>query len=135
MSAHWAESYIGKPWVSAAAGPAAFDCYGLVRWLYQQRLGVCLPVVDVSAGRPLSVTRAMRHYDYGAWRDVVEPAELDVVQMSHGRHPSHVGVWIDIDGGKVLHCVQGAGVAAQSVASLKANGWRVLNIYRREAHA
>ena len=87
----------------------------------------------VDAERPLSVARALRSYDYAQWDLVRAPIELDVVQMSHGAHPTHVGVWIEADGGLVMHAVRGAGVLCQRLASLRLNGWRLLDIYRRRA--
>lgn len=130
---HWAETYLGRPWVSGAAGPDAYDCYGLVRAVYAGRFGVALPVLEVDAARPLAAARAMRDFEgYGAWVSVDgRPAEGDVIQMGHARHPHHVGIWIDADGGRVLHSVEGTGVLAQPLASLRLHGWNILTIYRR----
>lgn len=129
---HWAESYIGRPWVSGAAGPNAFDCYGLVRAVYLDQYGIALPVFDADALRPLSARRAMRDYpDYSSWDGVTVPIEGDVIQMGHASHPHHVGIYIAADGGRVLHSVSGAGVIAQSMTALAAHGWNILTIYRR----
>lgn len=49
---------------------------------------------------------------------------------AHARHPSHVGVWVDVDGGGVLHCINGAGVVFQPIKALKAGGWGHLEFYR-----
>jgi cell wall-associated NlpC family hydrolase len=36
LAAEYARSQIGKPYVSGAEGPNAFDCSGLAKWSYQQ---------------------------------------------------------------------------------------------------
>lgn len=131
---HWAIPLIGAPWVNGAAGPDAFDCYGLVRYVQAQRAGVVMPVVDAEGLSTLSAARAMRDYgDYGDWAEVSDFRELDVLQLGHARHPHHVGLWVDADGGGVLHCVAGAGVVFQRLPQLAAHGWRVLGHYRRRA--
>jgi hypothetical protein len=41
-----------------------------------------------------------------------------------------VGVWLDVDGGGVLHCAEGAGVVFQRSDAIKLNGWAVEGFYR-----
>lgn len=131
---HWAETYIGKAWRNGAAGPDAYDCYGLVRAVYRYRRGVVLPVLDVDALAPICVRRAMRDYDYSAWQTIAAPAiELDVVEMSLAARPHHVGVYVDIDGGGVLTSVEGAGVIFQTLTSLQRHGWNIVACYRSAA--
>lgn len=51
---------VGKPYVSGAAGPDAFDCSGLVQYVYAQ-LGINLPRVSYAqgaAGTPVSAAEA-----------------------------------------------------------------------------
>lgn len=128
---HWALQYLGAPWVSGQSGPVAYDCYGLVRAVYRDVLGIDLPVIDVTQAEPLRLRHAMEQQAGAAWLDVHTSAELDVVLMSHGKHPHHVGLWSAVDGGRVVHAVEGAGVVAQSLAALQLAGWRVLGYHRR----
>ena len=131
---HWAEKYIGKPWANGACGPAAYDCHGVVRAAYQDRLDISLPVVDTNALSALSVARAMRHYDYSDWQEIVRPErDFDVVEMSLNKRPHHVGIYLDLDGGGVLTSVEGAGVIFQTLGSLRRHGWNITNVYRRKA--
>ena len=129
---HWAEHYIGRPWVSGESGPAAFDCWGLVRAVYADHYGLFLPAVDVDAASPLAVRRALSG---GAERDrwylVHLPADGDVVLMGHAQHPHHVGLWLDCDGGGILHSVRGAGVVFSARPALAASGWNIHGFYRR----
>ena len=58
------------------------------------------------------------------WRSHPERANLDVMHktmendialMRQSRHPIHVGIWLDIDGGGMLHCMQGADVVFKNL--------------------
>lgn len=131
---HWAEKYIGRPWENGACGPDAYDCYGVVRAVYLDQLGVTMPVLDVDALAPLSVRRAMRDYDYSQWQEIERPEQtFDVVEMSLANRPHHVGVYIDLDGGGVLTSIEGAGVIFQTLSSLRRHGWNIVSCYRRSA--
>lgn len=130
---HWAAQYLGKPWVSGASGPDAYDCYGLILAVYREQYGVDLPLLNVDATRSLSIAKAMRDYEYGDWQPVDAQCEGDVIQMGHARHPHHVGLWLDSDGGRILHSLEGSGVVAQTPASLRLHGWNILTIYRRRS--
>ena len=47
------------------------------------------------------------------WALVGEAADGDCVLMRQARYPVHVGVWLDADGGGVLHCSGDCGVVFQ----------------------
>jgi cell wall-associated NlpC family hydrolase len=127
----WAVKYIGKPWAAGAAGPHAYDCWGLVRAVYRDQLGIALPVIDVDAMSPIAVRRALDgHEERSRWRAVTPPEPYAVALMSHGQRPHHVGVWT---GSGVLHAVEGAGVVHQSPASLAVHRWRILEFCARAA--
>lgn len=129
---HWAENYIGHPWVSGASGPEEFDCYGVVRAVYRDRLGIDIPLLNVDAHKSMCVARAMRDYDYSDWIEIPSPEkEFDVVEMSQAKHPHHVGVYLHIDGGGVLTSLEGIGVVFQSLRSLAPHGWNIVRCYRR----
>lgn len=131
MSMHWASEYIGIPWKCGAQGPDAFDCWAFVREIQRARFGREVPIIDVDANDTRAVACAIRDHDERRrWIAVPEPAEGDAVLMAHARYPSHIGVWVDVDGGGVLHCVRGAGVVFQSRAALAAAGWGRLEYYR-----
>ena len=44
--------------------------------------------------------------------------------MAHNRHPFHVGVWLDLDGGGILHSARNVGVTFDAPLNLRAAGWR-----------
>lgn len=125
---HWACQYLGRPWQNGQS-----DCYGLVRLVYKNQYQIDLPIVDVNALNTLSVIKTIAGFDREQWVEVSTPIDGDVVQMGHAQRPHHVGVWIEADGGKILHSTEKFGAIAQTPSQAKANGWRVLNIYRHRS--
>lgn len=120
------KSVIGRPYTLGAAGPDAFDCWGLVRHYYAAMRGVQLPVVD--AERTLAIARAFAgNAERDNWVEVWHPAEGDAVLMGQARRPHHVGLWL---GGGVLHAVEGAGVIYTTAPMLRHGGWNVIGYYR-----
>lgn len=129
---HWANHYLGLPWVSGGTGPDEFDCWGFVRHIMREHFNHEVPVIDVDATNLRSVLTAFRQHPelerYEVHQD--NPQLGDVVLMRHTKHPTHCGIWIDADGGGVLHCSRGSGVVFQSLQSLKNTGWSGVVFYR-----
>lgn len=125
---HWAIQYLGAPWINGTQ-----DCYGLVRRIYREQFSIDLPAVNVDAASTLSVARQAAGFDRSDWIEESEPRDGDVVQMGHANRPHHVGVWIDVDGGRILHSTESAGAIAQTRAQARMTGWKILNIYRHKA--
>lgn len=85
---------IGKPYLRGAAGPDAFDCYGLVDHVWQGQFNRALPTRELAyAAKPSD------------WRRLQAPADGALVFMVFAGD-RHVGVWLDDDGGGVLHAVE-----------------------------
>ena len=133
---HWAVPYLGKPWRVGAAGPEDYDCWGLVRAVYQAQCGLVLPAAGFAREDVRGVLAAFRdHPERGNWALVDgAAADLDAVLMAHGRYPVHVGIYLAADGGRVLHA-QRPRVVAQDLVSLAAHGYRIHGIYRHAPRA
>ena len=128
---HWAMEYIGKPWVFASDGPEAYDCWGLVVAVYRQMYGRELDIIPVEQGNLRQVIKAFKqHPERKNWVAVDNPKEGDVALMRQSRHPIHVGIWLNIDGGGVMHAMQGNGVVFQDIGSLSLSGWKIEGWYR-----
>lgn len=127
----WESDYLGRPWQKGAGGPDAFDCWGLVRAVQRDVYGRELPEVDVDAMDVRAVVRAFcAHPERSRWQRLDVPAQGDCVLLSHARHPSHVGLWLDCNGGGVLHSLRGSGVVFSSLASLRRDRWARIEFYR-----
>ncbi len=126
---HWAETYIGLPWSATGEGPTTFHCWAFVCWVQERHFGRPLPAI-LNPDDLLAIARGFRdHPERRRWQPVEAPAEGDCALMRQARYPIHVGVWLDVDGGGVLHCSQEAGVAFQGVNALALNGWRIEGFY------
>ena len=122
---------IGLPWVAGARGPEAYDCWGLFLAVQRQHFGRDLPEIPVDALNLRAVLNAFTaHPERQRWQPVSAAEEGDAVLMRQSRYPVHIGVWLDIDGGGVLHAVRNAGVVFQTLAALDAHGWRIEGHYR-----
>lgn len=129
MTPHWAESYIGEPWIAQH-----HDCWAFFRRVQMERFGLDLPEIDVDACAPLTCRRAFAsHAERDRWIEVAMPHEGDAVLMGKNARPAHVGVWIEAGNGAILHCVEGAGVVLSGRMDLRLSGWRTLGFYRRAA--
>jgi hypothetical protein len=130
---HWAEHYIGLPWESGAEGPDVFDCWGLFRTVQRLYYRRDIAHIDVDALKLSEVIRAFaEHEERTRWQEVPVPEDGDAVLMAHTKYPSHVGVWLDVDAGGVLHAVQGAGVLFSSLQGLRAAGWSRVLYFRHK---
>jgi hypothetical protein len=128
---HWAIDLIGKPWVAGQAGPDQFDCWGLVRYVQAKHYGRELPIIAPENYGVMACARMFRdHQERARWVDTITPMDGDVVLLAHNRHPAHVGHWLNVDGGGLLHCVQGSGVVFQNLQALKNSGWGNISFYR-----
>ena len=124
MTIHWAVPLIGRPWVNGAQGPDEFDCWGLVRYIKREHYDVELPIIDVDAMDLRKIFKVTTdHEEYQNWREVDIPKDGDLVTMAQAKFPSHIGVYLEIDGGAVIHCVQGMGVCFSNRFSLRNSGW------------
>ena len=122
---------VGLPWVAGARGPEAYDCWGLFLAVQRQHFGRALPEIPVDALNLRAVLDAFTaHPERQRWQPVSAAEEGDAVLMRQSRYPVHIGVWLDIDGGGVLHAVRHAGVVFQTLAALDAHGWRIEGFYR-----
>jgi NlpC/P60 family len=127
---YWAHQYIGRPWIAGARGPKSFDCWGLFLWVQGTHFGRELPLIPVDALSLRVVLKTFNeHPERKRWQRVSAPKHGDAVLMRQSRYPVHVGVWLDIDGGGVLHCAQNVGVVFQDLWALDRHGWRVEGFY------
>ena len=121
--------YIGIPWEAGAQGPDAYDCMAFFRLIQVEHFKIEVPAIiapDYEDAGTL-VELFGNHEERLRWHRVVLPSHGDAVMI---HRPMHVGTWLNIDGGGVLHCVRGAGVVFTSDAS-----WRMSGFGRREFYA
>lgn len=130
----WWADYIGLPFHDGGRGPLAYDCWGLVRRVYADRLGVDLPIYGEISARDLArVARAMDAGQGNGWQAVQAAAPLDVVGMrsgSGGQRVVHVGVMVDAQ--RLLHVEAASAAVVVPVAHFSVAG-RIVGYWRRAA--
>lgn len=122
---------IGKPWVSGACGPDAFDCWGLVCYIYKIRRGVDLtPYPGVKESGLIQSLRNAEREALRAWEVSPVPVHFGAVGMSKGERVEHVGLWLECGGGMILHANEKSGVVCQSMGSIRTTGIQKFIFYK-----
>ncbi|WP_213305941.1 NlpC/P60 family protein [Paraburkholderia sacchari] len=115
-----ANLYIGRPWVAGARGPAAFDCWGLLKWVERLHFGVALPELPALPDERRDLYG--EQMATGVWRLIPAPVHGCGALLRGGEQP-HVGVYLAHDGGGVLHAQEGTGVIFTPGRNLKLMGY------------
>lgn len=106
----WANAYLGIPWRAHGASRDGADCWGLVRLVYRERLGLELPNYSasyVTAEERCEIQATIAgERGAGAWREVDAERAFDVALFRIMGHVSHVA--IVVGDGLALHAERGA---------------------------
>jgi len=128
--------YLGKPWVSGANGPDAFDCWGLVKTVYKEEFSI-----DLSDHLQRQADNIRECFRLGTlettssdWVEVETPRTGDVVALSKNTEIHHVGIYFE-QGRSVLHSVSGSGVIFQRISSMRQNGFQVFKFFRHASNS
>jgi hypothetical protein len=116
------DQYIGMPWEAGAQGPETFDCMAFFRHVQGQHFGVDMPqIIAPDYENPEVLTALFKHHDERQrWSKIGAPKHGCAVLV---HRPMHIGTWLDIDGGGVLHCVRASGVIFSSDSSWPVSGF------------
>lgn len=121
----WAD-YIGIPWQAGAQGPDAYDCMGFFRTVQARHFGLEMPIIIAPDYDDANALAALfgTHDERTRWGRIDAPVHGSAVLV---HRPMHIGTWLNVDGGGVLHCVRGPGVVFTSDSA-----WPVSGFGRRE---
>lgn len=123
-----------KPtWKLGEKGPTLFDCWSLTQLVQFCRFGRLLPVVNLRDGASRTdILRAVAHDEaHGDWREHGDaPGDGDAVTMAHGDVPWHVGTYLAVDRGLIIHISERAGLCVDGTVELKAKGFTSLRFHR-----
>ena len=115
--------YLTAPYTAGGQSiEEGFDCWTLLVDIYAKHKAITLPVFPHVSRNSLqeikdSITsgNAMK----GEWVELDKPRHLCAVGMSKFNNClHHVGVYIDADGGKVLHAFKGSTVACEPISKI-----------------
>lgn len=121
---HWSDKYLGIPWVKGGTSHDGFDCYGLATDVQRSIYGRIMPKIDTAMMSLLSMVKAIkRHRGWSEWERMESPVDGCIVKLIKSVEPDHIGIWVDADGGGVLHSCRHNGVWVDRLAALRIMGW------------
>lgn len=130
-------SLIGRPYEAGVMGPERFDCYGLARHLQREFFGRALPLFQLpaEAGRFAIASAIAVHPERERWDEVERAVDGAVVVMAQQACGFHMGVFLDLDGGLIVHTTEQTGVVADTPFQLTspAARWRLKYLVPEEA--
>lgn len=133
---HWALQYIGKPWSATPRAPLSFHCWVLVQWVQRNHYNRDCPDYDIvnPADQGLVAQAIRRARDSLKWVKLTKPVDGCITTMSNGKDdPHHVGVYLSVDGGGILHARSKHGVLFQKRTHLRALGVNVIDYYHHRS--
>lgn len=116
----WWEKYIGIPFAEKGRDLSGVDCWGLVRLVYKEQLGIDLPSYDreyADSNDREVLARLVNAEEEKLWHHPEKPQPFDVIIINMLGMPTHVG--IVIDSSKMLHCLKGADTVCERFNGLK----------------
>ena len=124
--------YIGIPFIDGGRNSEGCDCWGLVKLIYENELGIELPDFNISALDTPAVIEAMDSGKRKQWRDTsLEPEKYDVVALhigqKHFNMVNHVGIYMG--NGMFIHTLQRTASMMNRMGDAQWKS-RVLGVYR-----
>lgn len=120
--------YLGMAHVPGGTGPDQWDCWNFLRYLEETYFDVVLPIApigDEAACRAIFKEKC----ETGQWLQVSIPQHGDCALMRGGSYP-HVGMYLDFDGGGIIHAMEKVGVIWTRLQILHSIGFGRTTYYR-----
>jgi cell wall-associated NlpC family hydrolase len=119
--------YLGIPYAADGRDRPGLDCWGLVRLVYRESLGIDLPAWDTVTDADAPAVHMAMAQEARCWIAVSEPQAGDVVLLRRFGRPGHCG--IVIGGGRFLHVEPGGHASAPSLTDPR-EARRIEGFYR-----
>lgn len=117
MEINW-NKYVGIPFVEKGRDFSGLDCWGLIRLVYMEQLGIVLPVFDEYTLEDKQVVDSLISGNMDPWKEVPEGEEQvgDGLLMELIRRP-HIAVVVSPASGLMLHTERVYGARIQDYRS------------------
>lgn len=130
----WSNAYVGIPFEDRGRDALGLDCWGLVRLVYDEQLGIDLPSLNdgYESTEDAAAIAGIYEVERSEWIERPGPAPGDVVMFRLLAIPLHVGVVVDAR--TFLHTMERRGTC---VERLTGPAWsaRVLAFYRHRSRS
>lgn len=128
MNSDQVNDIVGTPYGEGSFGPDSFNCWGLLHYVQRHYFYRILPVVPIGNADECAAIFG-ENVRAGSWERLAKPEHGCGALMREGVEP-HVGVYLDCDGGGILHSVRGAGVIWTPAHLLQKAGYGKTSYYR-----
>lgn len=120
-----------RPYRLGAAGPDEFDCWGLTRLVQRDVYGRDLPLFEmaVKCGRMAMAAVIAAHPERKRWRQIPRPVDGALISMAQQGRGYHLGTFVALDGGLIVHTLEESGVVADRAVHLRTLGWHSIKWY------
>lgn len=124
-------TWLNIPYSDGPQSKAGFNCWGLMR--------ACLMAAGMNDVQAMAVdfknsahvqAQANQQLAKGVWLKLDTPEPFCVVQMSHATIAHHVGVWLPVNNGMILHTTLGTGSILQKRHLVNQLGFHITGYYR-----
>lgn len=122
--------FIGLPYEEGSFGPDSFNCWGLLYFVQRNYFKVSMPSAPIGDSEACK-TMFESQLQSGAWASITSPTHGCGALMRGGESP-HVGIYLDIDAGGILHAMEGVGVIWTPIYQLRALNFGRTKYYRLE---
>lgn len=130
----WVNQYVGLPYADQGRDRTGCDCWGLVRLVYAEQLGIHLLsyTSEYASADEVAEVGSLINRDAvgGPWSLTATPKMFDVLVFRRGLVASHVGIRLNRN--KMLHIAAGEQAKVQDYTS-SIWGKRYLGAYRHRA--
>lgn len=90
--------------------------------------------IGVSGHQLTEIVHTVRREEKcGPWERLLTPVDGCLVGLSSHKAFHHVGIYLAVDGGSVLHACDGKGVLLQGIHNLKQHGWNRVEYFVHNA--
>lgn len=130
---HWAFKYIGLPYKIGADGTHSYDCWGLARSIFAERLGIDMPQVAIRENNNAPAMRKIADvFGWGPVQDAPKECDALIMRSAFGRH---IAVAIDSGKGvKFIHADDRCGVEIISrIDDFARMGYTGIEVWRYDA--
>ncbi len=128
MTKDEAIQYIGIRYVEGGESLDGFNCWGFLRFILAKHFNKTLPAVPIGDAHR---TREIHEnaLQCGLYQPVGKPEHGDAALLRGGESP-HVGIYLDFDGGGILHSLEGVGVVWTPIKQLRMLGFSRIIYYK-----
>lgn len=128
MNAQDVNSLIDLPYEKGAFGPDSFNCWGLLYYVQKNYFNTSMPIAPI--GDPEGCRKLYENNMHNGRWAVIQIPEHGCGALLRGGEEPHVGIYLDLDGGGILHAMEGEGVIWTPLNRLRALNFGRTSYYR-----